>query len=141
MRRRAPDPNLSSDVAGRSSQAIFERDRKDQIDRYFRALPILGTFGGLLALTGFFVASSFLPMAWARLVGAGFSDPGISANPRRHRHGLGPLLDCWSTQTTSWSVRSPAALEELDLRRRGSHGPNGSVAANERPVGVRGRTT
>jgi len=68
-----PSRPLPSDVAGRSAQAIFERERKDQIDRYFRALPILGTFGGLLALTGFFSASAFLPMIWAALVGVCFS--------------------------------------------------------------------
>ena len=73
LRQPTPDSSLPKDVAGRSAQAIFERQRKDQIDRYFRALPILGTFGGLLALTGFFVASAVVPMTWAALVGAGFS--------------------------------------------------------------------
>lgn len=64
---------LPNDRAGRSAQAIFERQRKDQIDRYFRALPILGTFGGLFALTGFFLGSMFLPIAWAALAGVLFS--------------------------------------------------------------------
>ena len=68
-----PEPELPKDVAGRSAQAIFERERKDQIDRYMRSLPIIGTFGGLLALTGFFAATSVLPMSWAALVGVGFS--------------------------------------------------------------------